>query len=159
MGLTVHTSFVTYQGFSVSSVYVRLLHVIVPLPRLTVPTPTSSVYLEAYLTRDAYLASAAPLYVPGLPTSLTIRASPSDAVQHAVLYTHIKAALTEAGFSHEDVIEPAPEPTPEASPQSSESTPTTPPTPPPPSESQESSPEPQQPPSSEYAPAPAETEA
>jgi hypothetical protein len=47
----------------------------------------------------------------------------------------------------------------EASQQSSESTQTTPPTPPPPSESPESSPEPQQPPSSEYAPAPATTEA
>lgn len=46
-----------------------------------------------------------------------------------------------------------------ASPQSSESTPSTLPTPPPPSESPESSPEPQQPPSSEYAPAPATTEA
>ena len=49
--------------------------------------------------------------------------------------------------------------TPEVSPQSSESTPPTLPTPPPPEEPPAASPEPQPQPSSEYAPAPAATEA
>jgi hypothetical protein len=166
MGLTVHTSFTTSQGFSVSSVYLRIAEVRVTFPRAGGrPDTVVWVSAETYLTREAYVSGGLTLSAPTFPPSFVIVNPQADCIQHSVLYAHIKTQLEAQGFTVEDVFEPAPEPapepTPEASPQSSESTPSTLPTPPTPSESAppESQPEPQPQSSSEYAPAPAAPEA
>ena len=158
MGLQVTTSFETPQGFSVTSVYIRLQQISLLLRG---STPRVTVFFAANLSREK--RSAQPLTVPAMPTSAVFEAPLVDCVRYEVLYAHIRRVLEARNFVCTPVLEDGQTLVeyviPEASQQSSESTQTTPPTPPPPSESPESSPEPQQPPSSEYAPAPAETEA
>jgi hypothetical protein len=158
MGLQVATSFETPQGFTVTSVYIRIVQVLLS----TLGATTSvHIFFEPVLSREK--RGAAALSVPGLQTSATFQAPLADCIRFEVLYAYIRRELESRGFACTPVLEDGQTlieyVIPEASPQSSESTPSTLPTPPPPSESPESSPEPQQPPSSEYAPAQAETEA
>ena len=156
MGLLIQTSFETPQGFSVASVYCRLVSITFDC----IGTNSFRITLrsETYLDRDRRLEGKRPIQTPGIPDALTVDGPFGDM---ASLYGLLKTQLEAQGFTVEDVFEPAPEPTPEASPQSSESTPSTLPTPPTPSESAppESQPEPQPQSSSEYVPAPAATEA
>ena len=165
MGLQVATSFETPQGFSVSSVYIRIRQVILALQGTTA---RATVFYGASLSREK--RTAVPLTVPAMPTSVVFEATLADCIRYEVLYAHIRQTLESRNFVCTSVLEDGqtlveytiPAPVMDvsgASPQSSGSTQTTLPTPPPPSESPESSPEPPQPPSSEYAPAPAETEA
>ncbi len=165
MGLQVATSFETPQGFSVTSIYVRLQQISLLLRG---STARATVFFAANVSREK--RSAQTLTVPAMPTSVVFEASIADCIRYEVLYAHIRRVLEARNFVCTPVLEDGqtlveytiPAPVMDvsgASPQSSESTQTTPPTPPPPSESPESSPEPQQPPSSEYAPAPAATEA
>lgn len=163
MGLLIQTQFETEQGLSVSGVYCRIGRIIFDPVRSAEYCIT--LQPETYVSRDARLRFKSPLQTPGIPASLSFQGTFGDM---ASLYGLLKTRLESQGFTVEDVIEPPtpepepePEPTPEASPQSSESTPSTLPTPPTPSESvpPESQPEPQPQSSSEYAPAPAATEA
>ena len=159
MGIEVTTSFETPQGFSVTSVYIRLQQMNLLLQG---PTARVTVFFSASLSRTK--RSAQPLMVPAMPTSATFDAPLADCIRYEVLYAHIRRVLEARRFVCTPVLEDGQTLVeyviPGASPQSSESTQTTPPTPPTPSEpAPESPPEPQQPPSSEYAPAPAATEA
>ena len=156
MGLLIQTQFETEQGLSVSGVYCRIGRIIFDPVRSAEYCIT--LQPETYVSRDARLSFKSPLQTPGIPASLSFQGTFGDM---ASLYGLLKTRLEAQGLTVEDVLEPAPEPTPEASPQSSESTPSTLPTPPTPSESvpPESQPEPQPQSSSEYAPAPAASEA
>ena len=129
MGLLIHTSFDTAQGFSVASVYCRIA-------RFTHDPRGSGMYTitlkpETHLSRDARLAGKMPLPTPGLPELLSMDGALGDMVY---LYSLLKSDLESRGWTVEDVLEP----TPEVSQQSSESTQTTLPTPPPPEAPQES---------------------
>jgi hypothetical protein len=171
MGLQVATSFVTPQGFSVSSVYIRIRQVILALQG---STASATVFYGASLSREK--RTAAPLTVPAMPTSVVFEAPLADCIRYEVVYAYIRRALESRTFVCTTVLEegqtlveysiPAPVDVSGtvmdvsgASQQSSESTQPTPQTPPQPEEPPAASPEPQPQPSSEYAPAPAETEA
>ena len=165
MGLQVATSFETPQGFSVSSVYIRIQQIILALQGTTA---RATVFYNASLSREK--RSAQPLTVPAMPTSVTFEAPLADCIRYEVVYAYIRQTLESRNFVCTTVLEDGqtlveytiPAPVMDvsgASPQSSESTQPTPQTPPQPEEPPAASPEPQPQPSSEYAPAPAETEA
>ena len=183
MGLRVLASIDTPQGFTASALYLRIVSLFVMRPQD--PLPVVKIRTALYLSRDRQTVVGSEIEFPAIPREYDIELPLSSVPSFDLLYAHVRAILRRRGFTCETVAEEGqtvveidiPDPVlldasgnvidasgnvmdvSGASPQSSESTQTTPPTPPPPSESPESSPEPQQPPSSEYAPAPATTEA
>ena len=168
MGLKVTGSFTTAEGIDYTSVYVKLHTVICEFAHATAETVNISAHFLVFLNRARRdqgfaFAMAAPPFERIL--GYTVPTTDLSGAFLGGLYARYTAYLIGLGYTVEDVLEPAPEPapepTPEASPQSSESTPSTLPTPPTPSESvpPESQPEPQPQSSSEYAPAPAASEA
>ena len=187
MGLRVLASVTTPQGFTASTLYLRIVSLFVMRPQD--PLPVVKIRTALYLSRDRQTVVGSEIEYLAIPREYDIELPLSSVPSFDLLYAHVRAILRRRGFTCETVAEEGqtvveidiPDPVLldasgnvidasgnildvsgsviEASQQSSESTPSTLPTPPPPSESPESSPEPQQPPSSEYAPAPAETEA
>ncbi len=120
MGLQVATNFDTPQGFTVSSVYIRIASVL--LSKLGSATPTAWVVFEPFVSRDKAVASAAPVTVPAMPTSVSFQSSLTDCIRYEVLYAYVKRELTSRGFVCESVLEDGqtaieytiPEPAPEA---------------------------------------------
>lgn len=120
MGLQVATSFDTPQGFSVSSVYIRIASVL--LTNLGTATPTALVFFQGYVSRDKSKTFASPVMVPAMPTSVSFEASLADCIRYEVLYAYVKRELTSRGFACETVLEDGqtaveytiPEPAPEA---------------------------------------------
>ena len=187
MGLRVLASVTTPQGFTASTLYLRIVSLFVMRPQD--PLPVVKIRTALYLSRDRQTVVGSEIEYPAIPREYDIELPLASVPSFDLLYAHVRAILRRRGFTCETVAEEGqtvveidiPDPVlldasgnvidasgnildvsgsvTEASQQSSESTPSTLPTPPPPSESPESSPEPQQPPSSEYAPAPATTEA
>ena len=187
MGLRVLASVTTPQGFTASTLYLRIVSLFVMRPQD--PLPVVKIRTALYLSRDRQTVVGSEIEYPAIPREYDIELPLASVPSFDLLYAHVRAILRRRGFTCETVAEDGqtvveidiPDPVlldasgnvidasgnildvsgsvTGASPQSSESTPSTLPTPPPPSESPESSPEPQQPPSSEYAPAPATTEA
>ena len=187
MGLRVLASVTTPQGFTASTLYLRIVSLFVMRPQD--PLPVVKIRTALYLSRDRQTVVGSEIEFPAIPREYDIELPLASVPSFDLLYAHVRAILRRRGFTCETVAEDGqtvveidiPDPVlldasgnvidasgtildvsgsvTEASQQSSESTPSTLPTPPPPSESPESSPEPQQPPSSEYAPAPATTEA
>ena len=204
MGLRVLASVTTPQGFTASTLYLRIVSLFVMRPQD--PLPVVKIRTALYLSRDRQTVVGSEIEYPAIPREYDIELPLASVPSFDLLYAHVRAILRRRGFTCETVAEDGqtvveidiPDPVlldasgnvidasgnildvsgsvfdasgevvdvsgsvmdvSGASPQSSESTPSTLPTPPPPSESPESSPEPQQPPSSEYAPAPATTEA
>ena len=187
MGLRVLASVTTPQGFTASTLYLRIVSLFVMRPQD--PLPVVKIRTALYLSRDRQTVVGSEIEYPAIPREYDIELPLASVPSFDLLYAHVRAILRRRGFTCETVAEDGqtvveidiPDPVlldasgnvidasgnildvsgsvTEASQQSSESTPSTLPTPPPPSESPESSPEPQQPPSSEYAPAPATTEA
>ena len=187
MGLRVLASVTTPQGFTASTLYLRIVSLFVMRPQD--PLPVVKIRTALYLSRDRQTVVGSEIEYPSIPREYDIELPLTSVPSFDLLYAHVRAILRRRGFTCETVAEDGqtvveidiPDPVlldasgnvidasgnildvsgsvTEASQQSSESTPSTLPTPPPPSESPESSPEPQQPPSSEYAPAPATTEA
>lgn len=128
MGLQVTTNFDTPQGFTVSSVYLRVVSVM--LSKLGTPTPTALVFFEAFVSRDKAVTSASPIMVPAMPTTVSFQASIADCIRHEVMYAYVKRELSSRGFvcetaleagqsaveytiPEETVVEPAPAPAPE----------------------------------------------
>jgi hypothetical protein len=103
MGLRVTTNFETSQGFSVSSVYIRILSVV--LSKLGSANPTALVLFEAFVSRDKAVTSANPVSVPAMPTSVSFQASLADCIRYEVLYAYVKRELTSRGFVCETVLE------------------------------------------------------
>jgi hypothetical protein len=136
MGLLVQTQFETPEGFSVSSVYLRIAKVILTLTGES--SATADILVETFSSELARRKQASLLRVPALPMFSTIETTLS-ALDFATLYSAVRSTLAAAGFSSTDVLVNTPLPTtmPEASQQSSESTQPTLPTPPPPEESQD----------------------
>ena len=140
MGLLIHTSFDTAQGFSVASVYCRIA-------RFTHDPRGSGMYTitlkpETHLSRDARLAGKMPLPTPGLPELLSMDGVLGDMVY---LYSLLKSDLESRGWTVEDVLESPPEP-----PAPTETSPAEPvPEPPAPTETS-----PTEPPAPEPAPEP-----
>jgi hypothetical protein len=183
MGLRVLASVTTPQGFTASALYLRIVSLFVMRPQD--PLPVVKIRTALYLSRDRQTMVGSEIEYPAIPREYDIELPLASVPSFDLLYAHVRAILRRRGFTCETVAEDGqtvveidiPDPVlldasgnildvsgsvmdvSGASPQSSESTPSTLLTPPPPSESPESSPEPQQPPSSEYAPAPATTEA
>ena len=190
MGLRILASVTTPQGFTASTLYLRIVSLFVMRPQD--PLPVVKIRTALYLSRDRQTVVGSEIDYPAIPREYDIELPLTSVSSFELLYAHVRAILRRRGFTCETVAEEGqtvveidiPDPVlldasgnvidasgnildvsgsvmdvSGASQQSSESTQTTPPTPPPPSESPESSPEPQQPPSSEYAPAPATTEA
>ncbi len=100
MGVQVATSFDTPQGFSVTSVYVRIAQVI--LTSLTT-TPTALVFFDPVISREKRGAST--LTVPAMPTSVTFQAPLSDCIRFEVLYARLQAHLEASGFVCTPVLE------------------------------------------------------
>jgi hypothetical protein len=131
MGILIHTSFVTSQGFSVSSVYGRI-------GRMTFDPSGNGDYaitvsLLTYVDRQRRLEGKNTVPIPGLSDLVSFTGVLGDMDS---IYGLLKSELTARGLTLEDVLEtapepaPAPEPTPEpapapvdeVSPQSSEPT-------------------------------------
>lgn len=110
MGILVETSFDTPQGFSVSGVYVRIARV----------TPINAaqimVYIEAFLSREKYLADSKPVSVPGMPLWTSFPSPNPDLTRLDIIYPYVHRDLEFRGFVCTPVLEPtpAPEPAPEA---------------------------------------------
>ena len=133
MGLLIHTSFETQQGFSVSSVYLRIT-------RFTLDPLGGGQYIitvktETHLDRDRRLQGKLPLVTPGIPELISLQGELRDM---AYLYALLKTNLESSGFTVENV-DPDPEPTPSE---------------PAPSEPAPSEPTPSEPTPSEPTPAP-----
>jgi hypothetical protein len=122
MGLTVQTSFDTPQGFTVSSVYLRIDQVL--LSTLGSAT-TVLIFFQPVVSREK--RGASPLTVPAMPSSVTFQAPLADCIRFEVLYAYIRRELESRGFVCTPVLEDGQTlidyVIPEASPQSSESTP------------------------------------
>lgn len=126
MGLLIHTSFETPEGFPVTGVYCRIVEVTF--------RPQSggqfavSYRIECHVDRPARLKGRSPVQVPNLGTGQTYLGAFGDMTY---LYGLLKTNLEEAGFTVENVDpdpqEPAPtEPAP-AEPTPAEPAPTEPP--------------------------------
>ena len=100
MGIQVATSFETPQGFSVTSVYIRLQQISLLLQG---STPRVTVFFAANLSREK--RSAQPLTVPAMPTSAVFEAPLADCVRYEVLYTHIRHVLEARNFVCTPVLE------------------------------------------------------
>ena len=149
MGLLIHTSFETPQGFPVSSVYCRIT-------RFTFDPQSGGRFLitmktETFLSRDARLTGKQPVTVPNFPDLFTVEGVFGDM---QALYAMLKTTLESSGFTVENV-DPDPEPAPAPEPESA-TVPTEPaPEPEPaPSEPAPSEPAPSEPAPSEPTPAP-----
>lgn len=121
MGLTVQTSFDTPQGFTVTSVYLRINQVLLT----TLGSATNVVVVfEPVVSREK--RAAAPLTVPGMPMLATFQAPLADCIRFEVLYAYIRRDLESRGFTCTPVLEDGQALVeyviPEASPQSSELT-------------------------------------
>lgn len=137
MGLLIHAPFETPQGFSVSSVYARIVRFIFdpqPAGRFLITMKT-----ETFLSRDARLTGKQPVTVPNFPDLFTVEGVFGDM---QALYAMLKTTLESSGFTVENV-DPDPEPEPEPAPSE-----------PAPSEPAPSEPAPSEPAPSEPAPEP-----
>ncbi len=117
MGLRVYTSFQTPEGFSVSSVYCRIIEVI--FRPYIVAQSTISIRMEFYIDRNARLAGRAPVQVPAIGNGQTYVGTIGNMTY---LYDVLKTSLQASGFVVEDVIEEPPPPLPEPEPPAPEPT-------------------------------------
>jgi len=109
MGLLIHTSFQTPEGFPIASVYCRIIEIIF--------RPHSGgqhaicIRMEFYASRDARINGRTPVQVPGLGDGQTYVGNLGDMVY---LYGLLKTNLEEAGFVVEnidpDYVAPPPAP-------------------------------------------------
>lgn len=96
MGLLVHTSFETPEGFTVSSVYCRIVSFTYNLA-----TKSMTVQHECYLSREKRLEGRQRLYTPGMSLSYS---SSSDSIPTMTsLYAFLKTTFEELGFTVDDV--------------------------------------------------------
>lgn len=112
MGLLVHTSFETPEGFAVSSVYCRIVSFTYSLA-----TKYMTVQHECYISREKRIGGSRKLYTPGMSESYS---TSSDSIPTMTsLYAFLKTTFQELGLTVEDVdpdpqppapTEPAPEP-------------------------------------------------
>ena len=112
MGLLVHTSFETPEGFAVSTVYCRIVSFTYSLA-----SKDLTIQHECYLSREKRLEGRQRLYTPGMSLSYS---SSSDSIPTMTsLYAFLKTTFEELGFTVDDVdpdpqppapTEPAPEP-------------------------------------------------
>ncbi len=100
MGLHVATSFETPQGFSVSSVYIRIQQTILTLRG---STASATVFYSASLSREK--RSAHPITVPAMPTSVTFEAPLADCIRYEVVYAYIRRTLESRSFVCTSVLE------------------------------------------------------
>lgn len=117
MGLLIHTSFETPEGFPVTSLYCRIVSfTYAPGSR------TLSVQHECYMNREKRLLGYRRLHFPGASEIYSF--SDASFPTMATMYTLLKTTFTELGFAVEDV-DPDPEPPQEPAP--TEPAPTEPP--------------------------------
>jgi hypothetical protein len=100
MGLQVATSFVTPQGFSVSSVYLRIQQIVLTLRGTTANV---TVFYGARVSREKRFAQ--PIAVPAMPTSVTFEAALADSIRYEVLYAYIRRTLESRSFVCTTVLE------------------------------------------------------
>jgi hypothetical protein len=150
MGLIVHTSFQTPEGFLVTSVYCRIVEVILrPYVREQL---TMSIRMDFYADRTARLLGRMPIQIPTLGNGQTYVGTVGSM---SYFYDVLKARLEAVGLVVENVLEDPPPPLPETAPPA-------PPEEPPAEESPTEAPAPapaEEPPAEESpteAPAPAE---
>lgn len=105
MGLLIHVSFQTPEGFQVSTVYCRIVSFTYNLA-----SKDLTLQHECYLDREKRLQGARRLYTPGFSESYSFRDSELPTLSS--LYARLKTTLTELGFTVDDV-DPDPAPTPE----------------------------------------------
>lgn len=103
MGLQVATNFETPQGFAISSVYIRIMSVLIS--KLGSASPDALVFFEAFVSRDKAVSSASPVSVPAMPTSVSFQASLADCIRYEVLYAYVERELTSRGFVCQTVLE------------------------------------------------------
>ncbi len=109
------TDFNTPEGFHLTSIYVRIAHLV--LTKFGNGNITVRMIVESHISREKRLASATALRVPAMPHSIDVEMPLSSSTQFDLLYGHVKKDLVERGFTVEDVFETS------TSQQSSESTP------------------------------------
>lgn len=107
MGLTIQTSFQTSEGFSVTSVYCRIIEVI--FRPYTQNQSTITFKMEFHLDRNARLLGKAPVRIPNLGDAQTYVGVLGDM---SYLYDVLKTSLEASGFVVENVIEESPPPLP-----------------------------------------------
>lgn len=103
MGLLIHTSFQTPEGFSITSAYCRIIEVI--FRPYTGGQYTLSFRMEFHVDRSARLNGRNPIKIPNLGDGQTYVGTLGDM---AYLYGVLKTNLEEAGFTVEDIIDPPP---------------------------------------------------
>jgi cell division septation protein DedD len=106
MGLLIHTSFETPEGFSVTGVYCRIVEV--TFRPQSAGQFAVSFRMDYHIDRPARLNGRLPIQVPALGSGQTYIGSFGDMTY---LYGLLKTNLEEAGFTVENV-DPDPEPTP-----------------------------------------------
>lgn len=104
MGLTVHTSFETPEGYSITSVYCRIVEVLYR-PH-SGGEYTISYKMEFYVDRNARINGKQPIRVPTIGDGQTYVGTFGDI---AYLYGLLKTNLEGAGFTVDNVD---PDPTP-----------------------------------------------
>ena len=110
MGLLVTTDFETAQGFHVTSVYLRIVKLVVDNIRPGVVSLT--VQISSHISREKRLSNVSPINVPGMLGGIILQTPLASAVDFQMLYGRIKTELAKQGFASEDVLEPAVEPEP-----------------------------------------------
>jgi hypothetical protein len=111
MGLIVHTSFQTPEGFLVTSVYCRIVEVILrPYMREQL---TMSIRMDFYADRTARLLGRMPIQIPTLGNGQTYVGTVGSM---SYFYDVLKARLEEVGLVVENVLEDPPPPLPETAP-------------------------------------------
>jgi hypothetical protein len=103
MGLLVTIDFQTPEGFPVTEVYVRIVHMTHDLiSNMTV------VRFNCYISREKRLEGRKPLTIPNLSDVVVF---PAITFPHIdMLYYHLKRNIVQNGFSVEDVLEEGQQP-------------------------------------------------
>jgi len=113
MGLLIHTTFTTSEGFPVTNVYCRIGRIIYDPSGGTIYSIT--LQQQFYLNRQCRLEGKRVLSIPGLSELISFEGELHDM---SYLYGLLKTELVSRGFTVEDVLEPpAPEPAPAPAPE------------------------------------------
>lgn len=107
MGLLVHTSFETPEGFALSSVYCRIVSFTYDLA-----TKFMTVHHECYLNREKRLEGRRRVYTPGMSETYSTSSDSLPTIES--MYAFLKTTFIELGLTVDDVFEegqgPPPEP-------------------------------------------------
>jgi hypothetical protein len=114
MGLLVTGVNAAPDGTPIPSVYLRILTIHLNTP--TSATPTATLMLATYASREGYLAGDPGLHPDRFPTSVGFQGPLADCIRFDILYPHVQQQLEGYGYTCTPVLET----TPEASPGSSE---------------------------------------